>query len=123
MSIDYLTCDNCGEAFPDCINYVSCENCGTCWCSYECAEEDGFVREHCSKHPDLDDRDLMEEYREDHCDFEDCTNCEHYNPESCKYCRKEDYEDYVLLEKALELLKMSREELVKVINTDTTSCV
>lgn len=119
MSVDYLVCSNCGDTFPDCGYWLSCESCGTCWCSDECAEEDGFVREYCSKHPDLDDRDLMESYRRTHCDFEDCTECEHYNPESCKYCRKEDYEDYVLLEKALELLKMSREELVKMINSDT----
>lgn len=123
MSVDFLVCDNCGDTFPDCGYYVSCESCGTCWCSDECADDDGFVREHCSKHPDLDDRDLMEEYRENHCDFDDCTECENYNPESCKYCRKEDYEDYVLLEKALELLKMSREELVRAINSDTTYSV
>ena len=116
MSVDYYTCNNCGYNFPDCGHFVSCESCGTMWCSDECAEEDGFVREHCSKHPDLDNRDLMEEYRENHCDFEDCADCEYYNPESCKYCRNEDYEDYVLLTKALELLKMTREELVKVIN-------
>lgn len=117
MGIDYLTCNYCGEAFPDCIHYVSCESCGTVWCSDECAEEDGFMREHCSKYPDLNDGDLMEEYRAIHCDFKDCTECEYYNPESCKYCRKEDYEDYVLLEKALELLKMSREDLVRMINS------
>lgn len=120
MSIDYFTCNYCGEAFPDCIHYISCENCGTCWCSDECAEEEGFLREHCSLHPDLNDRDLMEEYREEHCNFEDCTECEHYNPESCSYCRKENYDDYTLLNKALELLGMSREELVKVVNSDPT---
>jgi hypothetical protein len=118
MSVDYYTCNNCGYNFPDCGHFVSCESCGTMWCSDECAEEDGFVREYCSKHPDLDNRDLMEEYREDHCNFEDCADCEYYNPESCKYCRSEDYEDHILLTKALELLKMSREELVKIINEE-----
>ena len=117
MSIDYLVCENCGDTFPDCGYWVSCENCGTHWCSDECAEEYGYRKEHCSKHPDLVNRDLMESYREDHCNFEDCTECEHYNPDSCKYCRGEDYDDETLLSKALELLKMSREELINVINS------
>ena len=98
MGIYYFACDYCGETFPDCGYYVSCESCGTRWCSDECANEDGFV------------------YRESHCDFEDCTECKHYRPDSCKYCRKEDYDDATLLEKALELLKISREDLVKVVN-------
>lgn len=118
MSVDFLVCNNCLDTFADCGSYVVCENCGTAWCSYDCAEEDGYMKEHCSKHPDLDNRELMEHYREHHCDFDDCTECEHYNPESCKYCRKEDYEDGVLLDKALELLKMSREELVSIINSE-----
>ena len=116
MSVDYLTCNYCEENFPDCGYYVLCESCGTNWCSEECAEQDGFIGENCAKYQYLYDRDLMEEYRETHCDFEDCTECEHFRPDSCKYCRKEDYTDDVLLDKALELLKMSREELVKVIN-------
>lgn len=118
MSVDYLVCENCGDTFPDCGYYVTCEGCGTDWCSDECAQEDGFVREHCSKYSYLNNRDLMEEYREEYCNFEYCTECEYYNPESCKYCRKEDYEDYVLLDKALELLGMSREELVKLVNEE-----
>lgn len=118
MSVFYLVCESCRDTFPDRGYYVSCENCGTVWCSDECAEDDGHIYEYCSKHPSLDNRDLMESYREDHCDFEDCTECEYYNPESCKYCRGEDYDDGVLLDKALELLEMSREELVKIYNND-----
>ena len=121
MSIDYLVCSGCGDTFPDCGYHVSCEQCGTKWCSDECAELDGYMKEHCSKHPDLNSRKLMEEYRKNYCGFDDCTECEHYNPESCNYCRGEDYEDGVLLEKALELLKMSREELVKAVNDSTYS--
>lgn len=118
MSVDFLVCNNCWDTFADCGDYVTCEGCGTVWCSNECAEEEGYMKEHCSKYPDLDDRDLMEHYRESHCDLEDCTECEYYNPESCKYCRKEDYEDSVLLDKALELLKMNRKELVNIINSE-----
>lgn len=118
MSIDYFTCKRCENNFPDCGYFVNCESCFSCWCSDECAKEDGYIKEHCKKHPDLDDRDLMEEYREDHCDYEDCCDCDYYEPDSCKYCRGEDYEDDVLLDKALKLLNMSREDLIKIINND-----
>ena len=118
MGVDWIACNRCGETFPDCGDYVTCESCCTEWCSYDCAEEDGYIPEHCSKHPDLDNRDLMEEYREDHCNHDDCCDCEYYAPDSCKYCRHEDYDDETLLEKALELLDMSREDLVKKVNED-----
>lgn len=119
MGVDYYTCKNCGENFPDCGDYVSCESCFAHWCSNECAKEDGHIKEHCRKYPELDDRDLMEEYRENHCDCEDCCDCEYYEPESCKYCRHEDYEDDILLDKALGLLNMSRDDLVDKINKDS----
>lgn len=118
MGVDFLVCEHCGEAFPDCGHYVSCQSCGTHWCSDECAAEDGYVTEHCKKHPDLDDRDLMKIYRESHCNFNDCCDCEYYEPDSCKYCRNEDYADFVLLNKALELLKMNREELIEIVNKE-----
>lgn len=65
MGVDYYTCKNCGENFPD------------------------------------------------------CGDCEYYEPESCKYCRHEDYEDDILLDKALGLLNMSRDDLVDKINKDS----
>jgi hypothetical protein len=37
-------------------------------------------------------------------------------PSSCKFCRGEDHTDEVLLEFALELLKMDREDLVSEYN-------
>ena len=120
MGVWYYTCENCGKNFPDCGYYVSCE-CGTRWCSDECAKEDGYVVEHCRKYPDLINRDEMEEYREEHCDFKDCCDCEYYEPDGCKYCRNEDYEDDVLLDKALELLNMSRQDLIDKINSEESS--
>ncbi len=118
MSVDYYTCNHCGDTFPDCGYFVSCESCGTHWCSDECAEEDGYITEHCKRIPELDNRDLMETYREYHCDFDDCCDCPEYESASCKYCRNEDYDDYILLQKALKLLNMSREDLVDVINKE-----
>ena len=115
MGISYYVCSECGDTYPDySSDSVYCENCDTGWCSEECAEKAGYVREHCKKYLDLYDRDEMEDWREENCDFEDCTECEHYVSDSCKYCRGEDFEDDILFKKALELLNMTREDLVKI---------
>lgn len=116
MGVEFYTCDNCGTTFPDCGEYVSCETCWTKWCCDECAEEDGYVGEHCKLHPDLDDYGLMYEYRKKHCKYDSCTDCEHYVPDSCKYCRKEDYTDNVLLDYCMELLGVTRDQLVEKYN-------
>lgn len=118
MSVDYYVCNYCDDTFPDCGCFLTCESCGTKWCTDECAKQDGYIREHCEKHPDLDCRDLMESYRETHCSYEDCYDCDYYEPDSCKYCRHEDYNDYVILEKTLELLNMTREDVIKLINNE-----
>lgn len=118
MSIEYLICERCEKTFADCSGYTVCESCNTHWCSDECAEEDGYVREHCKLHLDLDDRDLMEEYREGHCNYDDCCDCPHYESASCKYCRKEDYDDSLLLNYCMELLSVTREELIEKYNNN-----
>ena len=97
MGVDYYTCNCCEDNFPDCGYYVSCESCGTHWCSDECAEAEGYIAEHCRKYTILYNRDLMENYRKDHCNYEDCCDCDYYEPDSCKYCRNEDYQDNVRL--------------------------
>jgi hypothetical protein len=89
MGIDYYACNNCGDTFPDCGHYVSCE-CGQHWCSYSCAEADGYK---------------YEEYEDEDGDmFEEST---------CNFCRKEDFEDYELLSFALSKLDLSRQDLIK----------
>ena len=118
MGVDFLVCNYCEETFPDCGHFVSCEGCGTHWCSDECAEEDGYVPEHCRKHPELNGFDEMYNYREDNCDYKSCCYCEYYELASCKFCRGEDYSDETLLSKALALLNMTREDLVNVINKE-----
>lgn len=55
----------------------------------------------------------MDEYREEYCYYDNCYECGHYVPETCNYCRKEDFEDDVLLEFTLKLLGLSRNELVE----------
>lgn len=123
MGVDFYVCHNCGETFPDCGEYVSCEDCGTTWCCEECAEEEGFVKEHCIKYDVFGYRDLEDERRTRNCKNECDVCCEFYVPDSCKFCREEDYEDYVLLNKALKLLNMTREDLVKKMNEEIRSIV
>jgi hypothetical protein len=123
MSVDWYSCKKCGRTFPDCGHYVHCE-CGEHWCSDECAEADGYEREYCKL-----GCDIFEQYLEDDSDNKcigtkdedgeiNCYGCPNYVEESCKYCRSEDYDDETLLDKALNLLGMSREELINRINKD-----
>ena len=113
MGASYYTCHNCGYTFSDYGEFISCEECGTRWCCEECAEEEGFVEGHCTKYNVFGYRDLDDERRIRNCEKKYCSDCEFYVPDSCKFCRKEDYEDYELLNKALELLGMNREDLIK----------
>jgi hypothetical protein len=77
---------------------VSCE-CGKRWCSDECAEEDGFKRESCKLGYDTYDNE---------CEH-GCYSCDNLIESSCKYCRNEDFDDYKLLNFALEVLNVNRE--------------
>jgi hypothetical protein len=91
MGVDWYSCKNCGETFPDCGDYTGCE-CGEHWCCDDCAEADGF------------------QYEE-----------EGFTPEgskwsqetSCNFCRKEDYDEFELLRFALDKLGLSREQLIE----------
>lgn len=87
MSIDYYSCNCCGETFPDCGYYVSCD-CGNHWCSDECAIADGYRI----------DKEEDDEWEEE---------------TSCKYCREEDYDDSELLVYACVMLGITRDELVE----------
>lgn len=116
MSVDYYVCNYCGETFSDCGSYVSCEECCTRWCSDECAELDGYIAGHCKKYDVYGYSDLDDERRVRDCEYSYCSACPEYVSGSCKYCRNEDYDDLTLLNKALELLHMKREELVEVVN-------
>ena len=109
MGVDFYPCSRCGKVYCDCGDYTTCNEdeggCGRDWCSYECAEEDGYVRGHCK----INNEDC-ENYEENY----DCFygECEHYVKASCNYCRKETFEDDEILEYALCLLNKSKEDLV-----------
>lgn len=123
MSVDFLVCKNCGDTFCDCGEYVSCE-CGTNWCSDECAEADGYRKERCKLDCSQDDEEMddcikKEEYNKS--GYVSCWDCENYIESSCNFCRNEDYDDITLLNKALELLGISRENLINKINKEKKS--
>lgn len=84
MSIDYLSCKRCNNAFPDCNDYVSCD-CGNIWCDDECAEKDGLTI------VEIADLEII----------------------TCKYCRGEDFDDSDLLEYVLKRLGMTRDYIIK----------
>jgi len=102
MSVDFFDCDVCGRSICDCGDYVSCE-CGKNWCSEECAESDGYERISCKLGYDVDDNECEDS----------CCCCDNQVEDSCKYCREEDFEDDVLLEFALKLSDLTREELIE----------
>ena len=90
FGIDYLVCDECGKAFPACAeDYRGC-SCGKTFCE-DCVEDAKFAK---NKNGGIKENKWGE-------------------PVSCKYCRGEEITDDALLEKALKLLKMSREDLIK----------
>ena len=91
MGVDYYACESCGDTFPDCGDFVSCE-CGKRWCSDECAEADGHQEEEDGFTPE---------------------GSKWSQETSCNFCRKEEFEDYDLLELAQELLGKSRHDLIE----------
>lgn len=99
---NHLTCKICGKIFNDCCDCVCCE-CGNVWCSNKCADEDGFNESHCKLGFDIDNNE---------CD-KSCSCCDNLILGSCKYCRKEDFSDEILLNYAIELLEIDREKLIE----------
>jgi len=102
MSVDFFDCVVCGESVCECGDFERCE-CGRKWCSFECAEEDGFKEISCKSGYE----------NSDECGSGlKCCECEMQVEKSCKYCRGEDFEDSELLEYALKRLDLFRSELV-----------
>jgi hypothetical protein len=124
MGVDWYPCERCGNTFPDCGDYTTCygkdEGCMKEWCSDKCAEADGHVYAKC----DLDfDACRDDAYGKGDCDedVEYCDGCKHYTPDSCKYCRCEDFSDDEVLKFALERLDMEREHIIKLMIAEKTN--
>ena len=128
MGVDWNSCSHCGETYPDCGDYEICSEdrggCGREWCSYECALEDGYVKERCKLGREVDCSSPTDECKLSkegkYGDFS-CEECSNYVPESCSYCRNEAFEDSELLEYALQGLKMSKQELIECLKEDEKS--
>jgi hypothetical protein len=97
MGVDFFPCDKCMESICDCGDYVRCQ-CGHRWCGLDCAMEDGYVMDGNSE-DDWDGEGEKPDWRE--------------WDESCKYCRKEDVEDSILLKFLLKHCKMTRKKALK----------
>lgn len=124
MGVDWLSCNRCGSTFPDCGDFVRCsDDCYKEWCSEQCAEADGYTRATCKLGLSIDKEGFLEDDPREcpkHCnsneEWMECDGCEYYIPTSCKYCRHEDYSDSELLEMALKMLDVSRNDLIEVLN-------
>lgn len=120
MSVDYYSCKKCGSTFPDCGDFERCSGdaggCGRVWCCTDCSEKDEQVECYCKLEKDIS---TCDGYAEEDCELSndgDCSECENFVKASCKYCGLREYEDDELLYKALELLKITRQELIYIIN-------
>lgn len=91
MGVDFYTCAKCERNFPDCGNYYSCEECSNVFCSDKCANPEPF-------YDPLDEDGGGEEI-------------ERY---TCCICRKEDANDYILLNALLRHFKLTREQALKI---------
>lgn len=79
-----MFCNLCSKCVD---HYIVCNSiCGLMWCTYECAKKEGY-----STH-----KFLMDEENN-----------------SCRYCKKEYVSDSNLLEYALSLINMHKEQLTK----------
>lgn len=94
MSVDFQDCDKCGESICLCGEHASCETCGVILC-FQCANKMNLGSALCSS-TELENGDF-EEYE---------------NYEICPYCSGDEATDTVLLDFALEKLKMSKESLI-----------
>ena len=124
MGVDWLSCNWCGETFPDCGDFVNCnDDCYKVWCCEKCAKEDGYVKAKCKIGLDIslygyleDDEEFCIKAKLSEDKYVDCDGCENYTSTGCAYCRNENYEDVDLLEKAMELLHCDRQFLINKLN-------
>lgn len=86
MGVDFYTCANCKNTFPDCGSYFRCE-CGEVFCSTKCGQRD--------------DGEPEDETIED---WEECI--------TCMFCRFENVPDHQMVEFLLKKLNLTHEEAV-----------
>jgi hypothetical protein len=89
MGVSYHKCSNkkCGVTYPDVIDDCHICDCGTCWCSDECAAAGKC------------------EFGRDEYGYIEL--------KSCKYCRKEAFDDADILVFLLKKLKTTKPKIIK----------
>lgn len=87
MGVDFYTCANCGDTFPDCGYYFSCYTCSHHFCSNTCGGR------------------KVEERPDDPPNMEEIT--------TCILCRKEDATDYQLLQFLLKHFNITRQQAME----------
>lgn len=96
FGISYYTCDICGENFADCSDYACCDKCGRVFCCDDCAE-DGILT---YIYYDNDGNECSED---DDYDYQEVS--------SCKFCRKEDFDDEQILKYLLDKYKLTKDDV------------
>lgn len=92
MGVDFYECDVCEQSFADCNKYASCGDCGGNLCEF-CAKRYGVMFAMANLN-DLTDEEKGE-----------VGECE------CPFCSGKILTDNILLNFALSLLKLTKEEL------------
>lgn len=87
MGVDFYPCDDCGETFPDCGVYFWCEDCSNKLC------------EECMRRHKAGDR------------YDEYTGREKEHP-YCPFCDGDVVSDADLLEFAIHLTGLTREEII-----------
>jgi len=101
MGVDFYSCKECGETFPDCGEYFTCKGCYKHFCDGKCAGAKPLTAEF---------KDSCE------CGDFDAGEC---SCELCSYCLGEKVTDADLLKYALKSLKLTRDELAAKFHEET----
>jgi hypothetical protein len=98
IGIDFKTCQNCQENFPDCGYYFQCEDCWNALCD-DCSKEYKAGRHSGLPWPTGIDEDTGETYKYDG------------DNRNCPFCELTIVSDEELFKFALEKLCLTKEEL------------
>ena len=94
MGVDWYSCSNCGQSFPDCGYYFTCSKCEHLFCSDKCGAKH-LIEE---GEPGYSEKDINW--------YGHCT--------TCVLCRKESATDNQLLHALLEHFKITYEQAMEI---------
>ena len=104
MGVDYYKCDGCGRGYRDDSEYACFCNCGSMFCSEQCGKLENYA--------------VLEEQDEGDPRYQDWIdgNCQidKDKPITCCICRKESYNEQVLLYALLQHYGITKEQAVEI---------